>query len=135
MSVKPQTINPRELDAWLAEHLFGYFWILNVTGTCRVLTEASSEPNATGNEALCEDAYRYVPHYSTTGDGMLAVESRLIERGYTVASATGIHDGKYRCVLTIENAAGREVASVDDSMPRPMALALAAKAALEQEQQ
>lgn len=88
--------NLRELDAWLAEHLFGWKW-----HTYDDRGEGwFGPPEEIGKpcgwdsirEAQADEAFVPLavgpgnyPHYTTTGDGMMLVFDAMEKRGYRLA--------------------------------------------------
>lgn len=113
--VSDPQVEARELDTWLAEHLFGF---------------KVSQPDMRGKLRIIHPERKWTPlkHYSTTGDGMLLVAQALIERGLCWSGGEAI-DGAYAVVSTFDATSEWECSHAT----LPMALALAAKAALEVE--
>jgi len=119
----------RELDAFIAEKLLGYVWAHSHTGKCRALVPSDFAQGCTkaqGDEPLCLDGYASVPNLSTTYQGMGMVEPAMLKRGWRLClnRAHGFVAGFYHDDY-------EPVFGEDDAAPR--AVALAAKAALEEE--
>lgn len=139
-----------ELDAWLAEHLFGYQevhqevawtgglgsprkpkseWPWYRAGDCY---ETSTQRRKVGLES-----------FSTTGDGMLLVMEAMRERGFdtvTMYAGNGVQHGAMFFRIGARPYAPREallnlnrepLVSEAGNMPLPLAVAKAAKLALE----
>lgn len=118
--------NERELDAWLAEHLFGWD-----AAPC----EMTVAYQPCGRKALHRHDgldIDFPPAYSTTGDGMLLVMEAMRERGYGIIVERNSSGDWLSEVYRIEpRCVG---GAYDFMMPAetgPMAVAKAAKLALE----
>lgn len=109
-------MNDRELDAFLAEHLFG--WEREQDG-CLVVADGPSK------------GYRFYPGeeidpaYSSTGDGMLQVLEKMRERGFKGSVVWDRLDQRSPTHITadwsvtFDGAAG----ALNDSLPRAVAAA------------
>lgn len=106
----------RELDLLVAQHVFGWTEVRAVSY------------GFTSNDGLPPGKKRKgdrqaVPHYSTTGDGMLAVIERAAKLGKKVTLHTGLYG---RCRFDAdcgEDDEGLTHEASDDSAPRAVALA------------
>ena len=112
-----EAIDDVALDAWLAEHLFG-------------LTDEVKAANPSWRN--------HIPDYSTTGDGMLLVLEAMRERGHDGSAAVNI-DSYRQAVFYPKGSVvrsllfgfrSRDWTSADTL---PLAVALAARAAIEAE--
>ena len=111
----------RELDAYLAEHLFG---LVGCTfDECREAAEERDHYHYPGHGW---GSWKRADRYSSTGDGMLLVLEAMRERWSWTAELSEDTDGKWR-VMFDNNSDDHEC--VADTLP--LAVALAAKAALE----
>ncbi len=124
------TITDRALDAWLAEHLFGWEVVGNRRGNWSL-----KEPGGQwqGGSFMKERGRPWAStthciSWATTGDGMLAVLEAMRKREWRALMGTWSTGPGYRCQFyTITNE--ERVSALAGSLPR--AVALAAKAALE----
>jgi len=121
-------MDDRELDAWLAEHLFGLevewdYWFPGSDGGKR-----SAAPSNRDKIPFEVGEFDCLPSYSSTGDGMLLVLEAMRERRQTLL-IDATYDEKQWWVKWGEDKWHQENAVIDDSLPR--AVALAAKAAIE----
>lgn len=108
----------RELDIWLAEHLFG--WRNDKFGVLRPGWFVDLEDQGE-NMMLAPQ----VQTWSPTGDGMLLVLKAMRGRGFHSVMGHGVQN----CYAEFTGDSGT-VVEIDDALPR--AVAKAAKAALEQ---
>lgn len=122
-----ETMTDRELDAYLAEHLFGWTWpfddplIGNGLYPGRIAGYAP-EPNDDGEE------FDDVPAYSSTGEGMLMVIEAMRERGWWFSVEEYGDDGPHQCVEFDKDGDDylpTPVAAVPGSLPRAVAEAAA----------
>ena len=131
----------RALDAWLAEHLFGWTVVGNRLGNWSLKEPGTGQ---WGGDAFMKELGRpwasttHCISWSTTGDGMLAVLEAMGARHYWFNIETGIGGNNHIIKVSRGGEAGETDNSFralydeydsDTSLPR--AVALAAKAALE----
>lgn len=121
-----EKMTDRELDAWLAEHLFGWEWVpqrvdILAGGFWR---SPDGEHHQTPNQHDFWDCA-----YSSTGDGMLMVLEAMRERGWSFQLSDGLTETSLWVALFESDRADHQIYA--DSLPR--AVAEAAKAALEEE--
>ena len=85
-------LSDRPLDLAVAEHVFGWRWRKSSKSGKRCLFLPTGWPDwfttpANGNEPIVSDIESVLsgilPHYSTTGDGLLAVMSQMAELGWS----------------------------------------------------
>ncbi len=140
-------VDTAALDAWLAEHLFGWVWRLHeqedhLARSIHAPGMREDAALAKGDEPLyINSAFPERPglsnlsaawSYSTTGDGMLMQMVALQGQGFVV-NVTMIpaddpyHGGEAECVIERHN----NQISIDWHPEAPTAVALAARAALE----
>lgn len=117
----------RELDAWLAERLFGWTEVDPPRqGDGAGYRGAGVAPGASGASE--------VPAYSTSGDAMLAVIAAMRVRGWRSTTAS-FPNGKARALFHREGYGGSVDAPHGSAMAEslPEAVAEAARRALESE--
>ena len=116
-----ETMTDRELDAWIAEHL----WDDARCSRCgRRFSYHPWDGSIDGTACLEPQPYAY----SSTGEGMLMVIEAMRERGYIVIMSRGTLLQSAQAVISREGVTRSAVAF---SLPR--AVAEAARAALEAE--
>ena len=139
----PAETDTRALDAWLAEHLFGWVWVQHGAGLRRgnsqtpyqrFLADPRQDPGhhffepAPNDMPLTEHYWDACEPYSSTGDGMLQVLEAMRERGDWCLSPDG--DG-WVAVLTDGIYGDNQPHYSGRADTLPLAVATAAKAALE----
>lgn len=101
-------LSDRPLDLAVAEHVFGWRWRKSSKSGKRCLFLPTGWPDwfttpANGNEPIVSDIESVLsgilPHYSTTGDGMLAVIERMRERGWFFRLADAAKIDGYFCLF------------------------------------
>ena len=136
-------MNVRELDAWLAEHLFGWefweetrpnythvYWQTDGRKPWERTQKAYQQPEKFHRIAFSEyEPKRHIyegvkPTFSSTGDGMLLVLEAMRARGFDLDLLTDA--GTWRC--DFDNGT---IDTHKEAATAPRAVALAAKAALE----
>lgn len=87
----------RELDAWIAEHVFNYVWARDTAwirsdfprgsmfrkGTKCLVEKVCKElswSKLTGGEAFAPDRYHHVPHYSTNAAAAMMVLEKCLSK-------------------------------------------------------
>ena len=110
----------RELDAYLAEHLFGWHRWETFRDQARKMpvTEWIREGGITSR----------LPAYSSTGDGMVIVLEAMRGRGFEFSLRLSEDSSQWMAIIIFGPPIGSAICR-SDTLPR--AVALAAKAALE----
>lgn len=126
--------NLRELDEWLAIHLFGFVWATYPSHRDRrsLLPQSMIEHGircADMTEKRNGDGLHAVPDYSTTGDGMmLVVDAMKAKHNGNLRLFWEMQEETYVAKFSLDVG----IMGVGDTIPE--AVARAAKAALEVEQ-
>lgn len=132
----PNGMTTRQLDAWLAEKLLHYQWRKN--GDCRFLAPSEGPdadewveyfPLADGTERL---GVSEIPLLSTTWEGMGMVEEAMRMRRWTLSLITKLN-GEAEAEFWLHGDTWVLDSFKAQAYRAPMAVALAAKAALEGE--
>lgn len=134
------TLTDRELDFWLAEHLFGWLWVEHA-GTRKFMPPWARDSK---NFDYIDARATFEPHvrYSSTGDGMWLVIETMRERGFSLEVYTVVPTdldlpaNQWAMTATFRRLNGGSShamsgleESPDHSLPR--AVALAARTALQ----
>ena len=124
------TITDRELDTWLAEHLFGWAYYPCVLPNAREAFWRS--PDGEHHTDCVPDSYGLIPlSYTATGDGMLLVLEAMRKREWLFSVEEYGDDGPHQCVEFSREIDDKGAVMYAPSGALPRAVALAAKAALE----
>lgn len=116
----------RELDAWLAEHLFG---LVGCTfDECREAAEERKHYHYPGHGW---GSWKRADRYSSTGDGMLQVLEGMRERGFEGKCGISLEQHGYQRWGSFFDGEHDGPRGEAEAATLPLAVALAAKATLE----